>query len=98
MPSQRSNTIARAKPDPIFEAIYRCARADAASKESVRFRLALAKVAPTTLEGLTALASFLDLQSSILGSPFFDNKREHLAFYESLHRSLVTLTRARAAA
>jgi hypothetical protein len=98
MPSQKSNTTGRAKPDPVFEAIYRCARADAASKESVRLRLALAKVAPTTLEGLTALASYIDLQSSILGLPFFDNKREHLAFYESLHRSLATLTRARVAA
>jgi hypothetical protein len=95
--------------DPIFAAIKRYERAEAeclripeedearlasASDESWNARLALAETAPTTLEGLTAFARFLDRQSStVLKTAFFDNNREHLAFYASLNRSLRLITR-----
>jgi hypothetical protein len=98
MPSHKSNTIGLAKPDPIFAAIYRCARADEASEKAVRYRRALAKTTPTTLEGVAALAAFVATKSNILGLSFFDNDKELLEFFDSLDRSLVSITRARAAA
>jgi len=95
--------------DPIFAAIERYQRAeaeclripdedearlDSACEESLRARCALAEIAPTTLEGLAALACFLDQESSVLKTAFFDNNREHLAFYANLNLSLRLITRA----
>jgi hypothetical protein len=97
--------------DPIFAAMERYERAEAkclripdedearlasAGEKSRRARCALAKTAPTTLEGLAAFARFLDQQSSTtLKTAFFDNDREHLAFYANLNLSLMRLiTRA----
>jgi hypothetical protein len=93
--------------DPIFAAIerYECADAEclripdedearlaSAFEESRRARCALAETAPTTLDGLAALARFLDQQSStVLETAFFDNDREHLAFYANLNLSLMRI-------
>jgi hypothetical protein len=95
--------------DPIFAAIERYKRAeaeclripdedearlDSAGEKSRRARCYLAKTAPTTLKGLAAFALFLDQQSStVLKTAFFDNNREHLAFYANLNRSLKLITR-----
>jgi hypothetical protein len=77
------------KRDPIFAAMERYLRAEKRADGDRVARERLAETAPTTLDGLAAFAHFLNHQSSvILKDAFFDNDREHLAFYASLDRAL----------
>jgi hypothetical protein len=63
-------------------------RMDAAINESANARRDLAATVPTTLNGLAAFARFIDHQSRAINDAFFDDDREHLAFYASLNQSL----------
>jgi len=106
---------ALSEPDPIFELIRQCVDLEAAFERVVenddvilnaivaeqrRVRVELSETAPTTLDGLAALASFLNHHSHVTmkNVAFFDGNEEHLAFYASLDRALASITRARAAA
>jgi hypothetical protein len=95
-----------AGPDPIFAAMERCIRAEAAylatdedvsdelSDDTVAAREALARTRPTTFTGLAAYLRFLSHQSrEVLGTFFFDNDRENTAFIENLDHAVAALLR-----
>jgi hypothetical protein len=106
---------ALSEPDPILELIQRSLDLEAAFQrvaaenddtsldaivhEQCRVRVELSETAPTTLDGLAALASFLNRHSHVTmeNVAFFDGEQEHLAFYASLDRALASITGSRSA-
>jgi hypothetical protein len=108
-PSIAASSVAEppAARDPIFAAMERWELAEAAfhaadeesdladelGDEAVAARVALASTRPTTFTGLAAYLRFLSSQSGVLGTFFFDDQYESMAFVKSLDRALAALMR-----
>ncbi len=95
--------IASTSADPIFAAIERCRAAEAAAlieanakqPRDVRpAREALARTAPTTPEGLAALAAFLKEQTVEFGEFYFEGEDEELSEQIQFAKTLAFATQA----